>query len=70
MICAPALVLQVNTPEFLHPLTGVHVALTIYRDVVQRRELADLASGPAEAAQRLLRCGRTQQESPQMSFTK
>src|SRR6516165_8702483 len=61
MICASALVLQVDAPEFLHPLSGVHlgsedVALAIYRDVVQRRELADLASGPTEAAQRLLRC--------------
>src|SRR5262249_49599857 len=51
------LVLQIDAPEFLHALSGIHlrgedVALAIHRDVVQRRELADLPARPAEAAER------------------
>src|SRR4029453_16200378 len=56
----PFLVLQIEAAELLPPLTGVDlgrkdVALPVDGDVVQRRELADLSSGAAEAAERLLR---------------
>src|SRR5712691_9641506 len=52
------LILDVEPAELLDALPGVHlggedVALPVDGDVVQRRELADLASGPAEAAERL-----------------
>lgn len=54
-----SLILQIHSAKFLHPLARVHlrredVALVIDRDVVERRELSDLASGPAEARQRLI----------------
>ena len=49
-----SLVLQVEAPELLQPLSGLHlggvdVALPVDGDVVERGELADLAAGPAEA---------------------
>src|SRR4029453_16963626 len=49
-----------DAAELLHPLTGIDlgrkdVALPVDGDVVQRRELADLSSGSAKAAERLLR---------------
>src|SRR5712691_448584 len=55
---AAPLILDVEPAELLDALSGVHlggedVALPVDGDVVQRRELADLASGPAEAAERL-----------------
>src|SRR5262245_44692854 len=56
----PCLVLQIESAELLHPLTGIDlgrkdVALPVDGDVVQRRELTDLSSGSAKAAERLLR---------------
>src|SRR5229473_6307746 len=55
-----SLILHVEAPELLQPLSGLHlggvdVALPVGGDVVERGELADLAAGPAEARQRLLR---------------
>src|SRR5262249_33517761 len=54
------LILDVGAAEFLDSLAGVDlggedVALAVDGDVVQRRELADLAAGPAAAAARLAR---------------
>src|SRR5713226_6304189 len=54
------LVLQIDPAELLHALPGIHlrreyVALPVGGDVVQRRELADLPPGPAEARKRFLR---------------
>src|SRR5260370_21308919 len=53
------LILQIDPPEFLHALSGVDlgrvdVALAVDRDVVERREHADLPAGTAEACQHLL----------------
>src|SRR5215211_6937290 len=52
-------ILRVEAAEFLHALAGVHfrgvdVALPVDGDVVQGGEHADLATGTAEAGQRLL----------------
>src|SRR5262249_768736 len=54
------LVLQVRSAEFLHALPGTHlrgenVSLAVDGDVVHERELANLPSGTAEAAERLFR---------------
>src|SRR5713101_4380879 len=57
----PRLILHVEPPEFLDPLPGVHfrgvdVASPVDRDVMDGHELPGLASDPAEASDRLLRC--------------
>src|SRR5262249_57529143 len=55
-----ALVLDVDPAKLLHALAGIDlrrkdVSLAVDGDVMQRRELADLPSWPAEAAESLLR---------------
>src|SRR2546421_10062051 len=52
--------LLVDAAEFLDPLAGLYfrgvdIPLPVDRDVVERGELARLASGPAEATDHLLR---------------
>src|SRR5215472_15940099 len=54
------LVLDVDPAKLLHALAGIDlrredVSLAVNRDVMQRRELADLPPWPAEAAERLVR---------------
>src|SRR3979409_882005 len=54
----PDSILRVEPPELLHALSGIHlrgedIALAVDRDVVQRRELADLPARAAEARQRI-----------------
>jgi hypothetical protein len=51
------LILTIEPSEFLHALAGIHlgsedISLSVDSDVVQRRELANLAAGPTEPTER------------------